>query len=145
MLDVATIGSITSLSVSAGKPISADVSNTGHCLWAATTTLGLELTGYTEAQIAPKMAATVPGFQDVPGLGRGAKGTVAALPGTNIKVASLFVDFGSYGLLFALNSPNATVDQNVQLANARGGMRLIRTRLARCRTVPGSSLVRTPR
>ena len=118
MLDPATIKSITGLTVAAGRAIAGDASATGHCLWAATTSLGLELTAYTEAQIAPKMAASVPGFSAVAGLGNGAKGAVTTLPGTTVKVASLLVDFGSYGLLFALNAPAASVDQDVQLAAA---------------------------
>jgi len=115
MLDVATIDSITSLSVAPGRKISAGSSDTGACLWAATTSLALQVTSFTETQIAPKFAVTRPGFKDVADIGSRAIGATTTLPGTAIKIASLFVDFGTYGLLFALNSPTASVDQDVQL------------------------------
>jgi len=118
MLDPGTIRSITGLKVGPGRLIAGDSNATGSCLWSATTTLGLEITGYSEARIQAKLAANLPGFTSVPGLGQGAKGAVGLLPLTTIKVASLLIDFGSYGLLLALNSPTASVDQDVQLAHA---------------------------
>ena len=116
MLDPATIASITGLGVGAGKAIAGDSSNTGGCTWAATTSTGLELTAFTEAQIQAKVGVSRPGFVDVPDVGLQAKGGQVSLPGSSIKVASLFIDYGTFGILLALNGPGATVDQDVQLA-----------------------------
>jgi len=116
MLDPATISSITGLGVGAGKPIGGDSSDTGQCLWSATTSTGVELTAFTEAQIQAKLSGSRPGFVDVPDVGLQAKGGQTALPGSSVKIASLFIDYGTFGILLALNSPDATVDLDVQLA-----------------------------
>ena len=116
MLDPATIASITGLGVGAGKAIAGDSSDTGQCLWSATTSTGLELTAFTEAQIQAKVGGSRPGFVDVPDVGLAAKGGQVSLPGSSITVASLFIDYGTFGILLALNAPGATVDQDVKLA-----------------------------
>ena len=116
MLDPATIASITGLGVGAGKAIAGDSSDTGQCLWSATASTGLELTAFTEAQIQAKVGGSRPGFVDVPDVGLAAKGGQVSLPGSSITVASLFIDYGTFGILLALNAPGATVDQDVKLA-----------------------------
>lgn len=121
LLDVSTIDSATGLNVSPGQPITSQESDgLGDCLWSETTALsnGLQINAYQQEPFRTELQANIPGQQTVPGVGQLAKGTTTALPNSNIIVASLSVDMGSYGLFLALTSPSATLDQVVKVAKA---------------------------
>ncbi len=55
-------------------------------------------------------------MQAVSGIGVSAKGSVATI-GTN-KNASLYIDFGTFGMLVVTSSATATLDMSVALAKA---------------------------
>jgi len=119
ILDPATIASATGLQVGGGKQIAAEQSSeVGGCLWSASTTEGVQVTAYHEEPFATRLRANRPGFDVVPGVGLLAKDTVATLPGTKTKVATLSTDMGTFGVLITVTSPTATTDQVVLLARA---------------------------
>jgi hypothetical protein len=115
MLDVATIDSVTGLSVAAGRETEANSSSSGGCLWnEPSVPIGVQITAFPEKGFAALFAnAAVP---SVSGLAFPAKGsTVKVGPETG---ASLYVDFGTFGMLIVTTSPTATLAMSVALANA---------------------------
>jgi hypothetical protein len=115
MLDVATIDSVTGLTVAAGRETEANQSSSEGCLWnEPSVPIGVQITAFPEAGFAAIFAsAAVP---PVSGLAYPAKGStikVGAETG-----ASLYVDFGTFGMLIVTTSPTATMTMSVALAGA---------------------------
>lgn len=122
MLDTATINSTTGLQVPAGEELKGSsgtgLAATGHCAWGKPSGgVGVEISAFKEAPIQAFLASTFSsGMQTVPGVGVTAKGSVATVGATNH--ASLYVDFGTFGMLVVTASSNATLDMSVSLAKA---------------------------
>lgn len=126
MLDPATINSITGLQVPPGEKLNGSSGSgleaTGHCLWGKPSEgIGVEISAFKEAPIQAFLTASLPpgmqaGMQAVSGIGVSAKGSVATI-GTN-KNASLYIDFGTFGMLVVTSSATATLDMSVALAKA---------------------------
>lgn len=121
MLDTSTINSITAQQLPPGEPLNgtngAGLAATGHCIWGTPSDgIGVEISAFNEAPIQQFMAAALPGMQPVSGVGVAAKGSVATLGA--IHIASLYVDFGTFGMLFVTSSATATLDMDTALAKA---------------------------
>lgn len=121
MLDPSTINTITSLQVPPGEPLNGTngtgLSATGHCIWGMPSDgMGVEISAFKEAPIQAFIAASLPGMQAVSGVGVAAQGSVATVGA--IHHASLYVDFGTFGMLVVTASAKATLDMSVALAKA---------------------------
>lgn len=121
MLDVSTIDSVTGLQVGAGEEAQGDhstgLSATGHCLWGKPSTgIGVEISAFGEAPFKAFLASTLPGMQVVNGIGVSAQGKAVVISG--VTHASLYVDFGSFGMLVVTDTKTATIDMSVALAKA---------------------------
>ncbi len=121
MLDPSTINTITSLGVPPGEPLNGSggtgLEATGHCIWGTPSDgMGVEISSFNEAPIQAFMAASLPGMQAISGVGVAAKGSVATVGA--IHHASLYVDFGTFGMLVLTASAKATLDMSVALAKA---------------------------
>jgi hypothetical protein len=119
MLDTATIDSITGLQVPPGEKLNGSsgtgLEATGHCLWGKPSKgIGVEISAFKEAPMQAFLSQS--GMPTVPGVGVSAQGSVATIGG--IKHASLYVDFGTFGMLIVTVSANATLDMSVALAQA---------------------------
>jgi hypothetical protein len=121
MLDAATIDSITGLQVPAGQEAAGSggsgLSATGHCLWGKPSTgIGVEISSFDEAPMKAFLASSQPGMQVVSGVGVSAQGTAVVISG--VTHASLYVDFGTFGMLIVTDTKTATIDMSVALAKA---------------------------
>ncbi len=121
MLDTATIDSVTGLQVPAGQEAAGGsgpgLSATGHCLWGKPSTgIGVEISAFEEAPMKAFLAANMPGMQVVSGVGVSAQGSAVVISG--VTHASLYVDFGTFGMLIVTDTKTATVDMSVALAKA---------------------------
>ena len=121
MLDTATIDSITGLQVPPGQEAAGDggsgLSATGHCLWGKPSTgVGVEISSFDEAPMKAFLAGNLAGMQAVPGVGVAAQGSAVVISG--VTHASLYVDFGTFGMLIVTDTPTATIDMSVALAEA---------------------------
>jgi hypothetical protein len=126
MLDTATIDSITGLQVPPGEKLNGSsgtgLEATGHCLWGKPSDgIGVEISAFKEAPIQAFLGASLPpgmqaGMQAVSGIGVSAKGSTTTIGG--IIHASLYVDFGTFGMLVVTDTANATLDMSVALAKA---------------------------
>jgi hypothetical protein len=115
MLDVTTIDSVTGLSVAAGRETEANPSSSGGCLWnEPSVPVGVQITAFPEKGFAAIFAnAAIP---TVSGLAFPAKGSTVKVGAET--GASLYVDFGTFGMLIVTTSPTATLSMSVALANA---------------------------
>ena len=121
MLDPATIYSITGLQVPPGQEAAGSggsgLSATGHCLWGKPSTgVGVEISSFDEAPMKAFLAGNLSGMQAVPGVGVAAQGSAVVISG--VTHASLYVDFGTFGMLIVTDTPTATIDMSVALAEA---------------------------
>jgi hypothetical protein len=132
MLDTATIDTVTGLQVPAGQEAAGfagpGLSATGHCLWGKPSTgVGVEISSFDEAPMkaflggassgstCPK-SCNVAGMQAIPGVGVSAQGSAVVISG--VTHASLYVDFGTFGMLIVTDTPTDTIDMSVALAKA---------------------------
>jgi hypothetical protein len=119
MLDQTTIERITGLKVSAGQPAPVDKKTyLSGCNWLEGQSAGFQLSSQTEAKIRSEIAHPPSGYKRVNGVGVAARVKTATLFYTDITEISLIVDEGSFGLVFGLTGPKATVAQDVALAKA---------------------------
>jgi hypothetical protein len=121
MLDTATIDSVTGLQVPPGQEAAGSggsgLSATGHCLWGKPSTgVGVEISSFDEAPMKAFLAGNLSGMQAVPGVGVAAQGSAVVISG--VTHASLYVDFGTFGMLIVTDTPTATIDMSVALAEA---------------------------
>jgi hypothetical protein len=121
MLDTATIDGITGLQVPAGQEAAGDggsgLSATGHCLWGKPSTgIGVEISAFLDAPMKAFLASSLPGMQVVSGVGVSAQGKEVVISG--VTHASLYVDFGTFGMLIVTDTKTATLDMSVALAKA---------------------------
>jgi len=121
MLDTATIDSVTGLQVPAGQEAAgyagSGLSATGHCLWGKPSTgVGVEISSFDEAPMKAFLGGDLPGMQAVPGVGVSAQGSAVVISG--VTHASLYVDFGTFGMLIVTDTPTATLDMSAALAKA---------------------------
>ena len=120
MLDSATIASVTGLSAGAGQEAKGSsgsgLAAIGHCLWGLPSTgIGVEITAYPEGSFKAFFNGT-PAMTPLSGVGLAAKGSTTTV--TGVVHASLYVDFGTFGMLVAINSKTATLAMSAALANA---------------------------
>lgn len=121
MLDTATIDSITGLQVPAGQEAAggsgSGLSATGHCLWGKPSTgIGVEISAFPEAPMKAFLGSNPSGMQVITGVGVSAQGTAVVISG--VTHASLYVDFGTFGMLIVTDTKTATIDMSVALAKA---------------------------
>jgi hypothetical protein len=122
MLDIATIDSITGLTVGAGRETKAGsgsgFSATGGCVWFASSITAVQISSFTEAET--KAAIASPLFkathQAVSGVGLAAMGS--AVTSGKVTNVVLYVDFGSFGMEIAVTTPTATLTTAVAVAKA---------------------------
>lgn len=91
----------------------------GRCLWG---TLGLakssvQLTAFSGNDFETKKARWKVAFPAVQGVGQGAWSRGPITQGAATSVV-LYVDYGSFGMEFAVGAPSATTDMAVKLAQA---------------------------
>jgi len=120
MLDSATVASVTGLAPSVGQEAKGSsgsgLAAIGHCLWGPPSTgVGVEITAFPETAFKAFFDGT-PAMTPMTGVGLAAKGSSTTVSG--IAHASLYVDFGTFGLLVAVNSKTATLEMAAALANA---------------------------
>jgi hypothetical protein len=120
MLDSATINTITGLSVGVGEELKGSTGSgltaIGHCLWGTPSTgIGVEITAFPESKFKPFFDGT-PSMTPISGVGLAAKGATITLNG--IVNASLYVDFGTFGLLVVTSTKTATLAMSGALASA---------------------------
>jgi hypothetical protein len=76
----------------------------------------VQVTAFTGSDLARRKAGWAIAFPAVKGAGNAAWSRGVVPIGSNKNVV-LYVDYGNFGLEFALGGPNVTVDQAVTLAN----------------------------
>jgi hypothetical protein len=119
MLDQATIERITGLKVGPGQTAPVDKKTyLAGCNWLEGTSYGFQLSSQTEAKISSEIAHPPSGYKRVAGVGTAAMVATSTLFYTKIKEVSLIVNEGTFGLVFGLTGPKATVAQDVALAKA---------------------------
>jgi hypothetical protein len=119
MLDQVTITRISGINVGPGQPAPVDKKTyLSGCNWLEGQSAGFQLSSQTEAKIRSEIAHPPSGYKRVNGVGVAARVKTATLFYTDIKEVSLIVDEGSFGLVFGLTGPKATVAQDVALAKA---------------------------
>ncbi len=118
ILDAATVNRVMGTNVGACQEFSPE-GEAGRCLWgtlgAATTTV--QLTAFTGAQLATRKLGWQAAFPAVPGVGQGAWSR-GPIPLGKIVNVVLYVDYGSFGMEFAVSSPTATLAMAVALGQA---------------------------
>lgn len=117
ILDVSTVsGTLAAPNITSTRSLG-NADNEPSCLWGS---LGpkpsVQVTAFTGNDLATKKAGWAIAFPAVKGAGNGAWSRGVVPIGTNKNVV-LYVDYGNFGLEFALGGPNVTVDQAVALAN----------------------------
>jgi hypothetical protein len=120
MLDSATINAITGLTVGVGEELEggsgSGLTAVGGCLWGKPSTgIGVEITAFRESKFKPFFDGT-PSMTPISGVGLAAKGTALALKG--YVNASLYVDFGTFGMLVVTSTKTATLAMSGALASA---------------------------
>ena len=119
MLDQVTITRISGINVGPGQPAPVDKKTyLSGCNWLEGQSAGFQLSSQTEAKIRSEIAHPPSGYKRVNGVGVAARVKTATLFYTDITEISLIVDEGSFGLVFGLTGPKATVAQDVALAKA---------------------------
>ena len=91
----------------------------GRCLWGTlgASTNTVQLTAFTGTTLATRKIGWRLAFPTVSGVGQGAWSRGAIALGTEKNVV-LYVDYGSFGLEFAVSAPNATLAMAVTLAQS---------------------------
>jgi hypothetical protein len=117
ILDVSTVsGTLAAPNITSTRSLG-NADNEPSCLWG---TLGpnpsVQVTAFTGTDLATKKTRWAIAFPAVKDAGNGAWSRGVVQIGSN-KNAVLYVDYGNFGLEFALGGPNVTVDQAVALAN----------------------------
>ena len=119
MLDQATVTRITGINVGPGQPAPVDKKTyLSGCNWVEGQSAGFQLSSQTEAKIRSEIAHPPSGYKRVDGVGVAARVKTATLFYTDIKEISLIVDEGTFGLVFGLTGPKATIAQDIALAKA---------------------------
>jgi hypothetical protein len=121
MLDPATIDSVTGLQVPAGEELEGEggsgLASTGGCLWGKPSTgIGVEISAFLEAPKKAFLGSNQHGMQVISGVGVSAQGKAVVISG--VTHASLYVDFGTFGMLVVTDTTTATIDMSVALAEA---------------------------
>ncbi|HEY1737999.1 MAG TPA: hypothetical protein VGI86_04780 [Acidimicrobiia bacterium] len=118
ILDVSTVSSTLSAPNITSTRSMGDEDNEPSCLWG---TFGpspsVQVTAFTGSDLATKKTGWAIAFPAVKGAGNGAWSRGVIPLGGSSKNVVLYVDYGNFGLEFALGGPNVTVDQAVTLAN----------------------------
>ena len=117
ILDVSTASSTLAAPNITSTRSMGNADNEPSCLWG---TIGpnpsVQVTAFTGSDLARSKAGWAIAFPAVKGAGNAAWSRGVVPIGSNKNVV-LYVDYGNFGLEFALGGPNVTVDQAVTLAN----------------------------
>ena len=117
ILDVSTVSSTLNAPEITSTRSMGDEDNEPSCLFG---TIGpqtsVQVTAFTGSDLAKRKLGWNLAFPAVKGAGNGAWSR-GAIPIGNIKNVVLYVDYGNFGIEYALGGPNVTVDQAVALAN----------------------------
>ncbi|HEY3834641.1 MAG TPA: hypothetical protein VGO03_20275 [Acidimicrobiia bacterium] len=118
LLDVSTVSSTLNAPEITATRSMGDEDNEPSCLWGMLgPSTSLQATAFTGSDLATKKIGWKVAFPAVKGAGNGAWSRgVVPLSGSTKNVV-LYVDYGNFGIEYALGGPNVTVDQAVTLAN----------------------------
>ena len=100
------------------QSIAGEGDSNGGCIYGKLTGAGsLQTTVFTGANLALARIRWKTAFPPVSGVGNAAYSR-GVVPIGNNKNVVLYVDYGDFGMEFAAGSPNATVAQDVKIAQA---------------------------